>query len=122
LVGYRTKYYYTLYDQFGHSIPGVPVNETISTFTNDYSPCWGWPNPWTASNTTDEIGVFYDWYSVSLVDPIAHPETVYPFTTGWQTLVRHAQQWYCAGSLVGGEGYPFNTHTIQLYRGCALYQ
>jgi len=120
--GFRTTYCYILYNQFATTIPNVPINEIIGSFTNDYSPCWGWPDPDTSSGSTNGSGVFTDLYRASVLEVLGHPTTTWPGEYGWDTAVRHAQQWYRAGSSSSGDGYMFNTHTVQLYRGCGRYE
>ena len=119
LYGYKTVYEFTLKDQFGTPIPNLEVNEVIGPFTNDYSPCWGWPDPWTRNAWTANEGKFKDEYKVSVLEAIGHPSTTWPGESGWDTPVRHATQWYRGGSLRSGIGKLFKQHTIQLFRGCA---
>ncbi len=81
---------------------------------------WGWSdNPSTASAWTGADGSFDDKYEVCCLEVICHPSTTWPGEPNWDTAVRHAGQYYRAGTLTSGVGKLFKQHILQLYRGCA---
>jgi hypothetical protein len=120
-TGFQTSYTMEVRDQFGTAIPKrLEVNEDFGAWVSDFpGETWGTPPPNGAFTgpPAPAVSQFIDEYGARYAPGTRIPDPVNPGAAGWTTPVKHAPQYYRAGSTVVGRGRLIKTHRMQFYRG-----